>query len=290
VTLAALLVVPVIALIAWMLPGSGRATATAACPGAASADCGVSADGDHYQGLIAVDDAPWVLNLGVHAGTTPGCGDCRWTLVIDCGNASVFDPDSLTSCVGATTSSSCDPGQVRYRLYLTTDARTDVFEGRLCLGNGRTPVPIGERAESDVSRYLRDVTPPRLEITTRPAGTTLAGLPTFFVDRPPGALLPVTFGDDPVHETITVVPSQVQWSWDGGSGSGWVSPGRPIGHAFDHGGTAIAVLVTRWAASYTVQYQGESFGPYDATGQVIGTQQLRLRVLTSEPVLVSAAN
>jgi hypothetical protein len=103
-------------------------------------------------------------------------------------------------------------------------------------------------------------------------------------------LRPVTFGDDPIHETITVVPSQVQWSWGGGSGSGWVSPGDPVSHAFDRGGTAIAALVTRWDASYTVQYEGESFGPFNATGQVIGTQQLSLRVLTSHPVLVSTAD
>jgi hypothetical protein len=279
-------------LAATALCGGGTARADSTCPGSDAAgaetvSCGAAADGDRYRGLIAVDDAPWVLHLGSHAGTSPGCGDCRWTLVIDCGNASVFDPDSQTSCVGATGSSSCDPGQVRFRLYLTTDARTDMLEGRLCLGNARTPIPVGERAESDVSRYLRDVTPPQLEITSRPAGTTLAGLPTFFDDRVPRAMRPVTFGDDPIHETITIVPSLVQWSWDDGAGSGWVSPGEPVGHTFDRGGTAAAALVTRWGATYTVQYQGESFGPYDATGQVIGTQQLTLPVLTSRPVLVS---
>jgi hypothetical protein len=248
----------------------------------------VVADGGHYRGLIAVDDAPWVLRLGGHAGTTPGCGDCRWTLIIDCGNASVFDPESLTSCVGAAESSACNPGQVRYRLYLTTDARPDVLEGRLCLGNGRTPIPVGERAESDVARYLHDVTPPGLAITTRPDGITLAGLPTLFFARPPGTRRSVGFGDDPIHETITVVPSLVRWSWDGGAESGWVSPGKRVTHAFDEGGSGATGLTTRWAASYTVQYEGESFGPYDATGEVTGTQQVTLRILTSRPVLVSA--
>jgi hypothetical protein len=274
--------------VATLLPGSGPAQADGGC-GAASVDCGVVANGDHYRGLIAVDDAPWVLQLGGHAGTTPGCGDCRWTLVIDCGNASVFDPDSLTSCVGATQSTACDPGQVRYRLYLTTNAEADVLQGRVCLGNGRTPIPVGERAESDVARYLHDVRPRGLAITTRPAGTTLAGLPTFFLDRLPGTTpRSVSFGDDPIRETITVVPSQVQWSWYGGADSAWVSPGKPVTHAFDEGGTGAAALTTRWAASYTVQYDGQSFGPYNATGQVIGTQQITVRVLTSRAVLVSA--
>ena len=284
---AAMLLAVAAALVAVVVPSGVPARADDNCPGVSSVGCGVNADRDHYEGLIAVDDAPWVLQLGGHAGTTPGCGDCRWTLVIDCGNVSVSDPDSLTSCVGAVQSSSCKPGQVLYRLYLTTDAQSDVLEGRLCLGNGRAPIPVGERAESDVSRYLRDVTPPPLEITTRPSGATLAGLPTFFRGRSTGSMRPVTFGSAPVHETITVVPNLAEWSWDGGAGAGWVPPGEAVSHAFAAGGTAAVSLITRWGATYTVNYQGRSFGPYEATGEVVGTQQLSMRVLTSRPVLVS---
>src|SRR4051794_18895852 len=117
----------------------GRGVATAAnersCGALLTTSCGVQGDakeGD-FHGLIMVPVRPGVLETAAHSGTQSGCGDCTWTLIIAC----VFDgPDTAeqTPCARAGRAPQCDPGQTLYRLYLTTDAVTNLLVDTLCLG------------------------------------------------------------------------------------------------------------------------------------------------------------
>src|SRR4051794_6555919 len=75
-----------------------------------------------FHGLIMVNGQPVVLDAAAHSGTKPGCGDCKWTLIMACVFNSPDDPTQQNSCLGATRSARCRRGQVLYRLYLTTDA------------------------------------------------------------------------------------------------------------------------------------------------------------------------
>lgn len=43
----------------------------------------------------------------------------------------------------------------------------------------------------------------------------------------------------------------------------------------------------RWGATYTVSYDGQTFGPYDATGRLSERETFLEHVATSSPVLVS---
>ncbi len=264
-------------------------TATAAdCGGSAGSTCGVSADEANgvYHGLIAVTDQGWVLDRAATNGTTPGCGDCIWIVVLACPTNSPADPGSQSACVEASGSPICRPGQLLYRLYLTTDTRLDQLEGTVCLGGTSQIVAIGDTASADAQRYLRDVTPPDLTVTTRPKDLTLAGLTTYFRASPP-ALEPVPFGGPTITEVITIGPRRIRWTWGDGDSSGWRPPDSETGHRYLGGGRFTGVLTTEWSATYTVHYAGRSFGPYDATGQLTKDQPFTKRVATSTPVLIS---
>lgn len=251
--------------------------------------CGVGADQGHgdFHGLLAVRGVPWVLELAAHSGTQAGCGDCSWTLTLSCAANSPGDPGTQSACTGSGTSATCKPGQRLFRVYLSTDAVLDQVVGTVCIGGRQQPVPVGTDAHADVERYLRDLTPPDLDVSTEPSGATLAGLATFFTAATPATLRPVPFGNGELTETITLTPTRTNWIWGDGSRSGWLAGSSSAVHSYLRGGVARLRLGARWGATYTIGYQGETFGPYDATGQLVRVQRLALPVDTSAPALVS---
>lgn len=279
----------VIAIALTALVALPRAAVAAGCVDVATTSCGVNADqaAGTYHGLIAVGGAPWVLDTAAHAGSSAGCGDCTWVVVLACPEATPGDPDLQSKCVAASTSPQCDPGQLLFRLYLSTADVSDRLEGTICLGGDAAVVPVGEQAAADVDRYLKDVTPPDLVITTKPTHITLAGLATYFSAAAPASLRPTGFGGPTVTETITVVPEQTRWDFGDGSSSDWAAADVTVVHRYAAGGHLAGTLHVRWSATYTINYAGETFGPYDAKGQLTKSQSFRKRVATTEPVLVA---
>ncbi len=272
-----------------LAPGFAHAATPGHCTTFSTTACGVGANQNagEFHGLLAVRGVPWVLDLAARSGTQQACGDCSWTLMLACASASPGDPTSINACTGASTTGNCRKGQLLYKIYLSTDAVADRVVGTVCLGGPQQPVPVGTKAFGDVRRYLKDVTPPDLDISTSPSGATLAGLATFFTASVPGSLTPVPFGSGEVTETITLDATVADWHWGDGSTSGWLSASTPLAHSYLHGGIARLTLRTRWGATYTISYQGETFGPYDATGRLVRVQRLALPVDTSAPTLVS---
>lgn len=250
--------------------------------------CGADAGPDGaFHGLIGVAGQGWVLDLSSRSGTEPGCGDCTWTVLLDCPGTVPTDPDSAPSCAGLVAGNNCPEGLLPFRLYLTTDAVSDELVGTVCLGGSTQIVAVGEDAEADIERYLRDVTPPELVITKRPAGPTLTGLPTYFTAAvPAGAATPVAFGSAMVSESITLDPQRVEWEWGDGQASDWAAVGVEQRHRYLEDGQMAGELTTVWAATYTATYDGRTVGPFDATGTVRRTQPFDELVDTSRPVLV----
>jgi hypothetical protein len=268
------------------LPAS--AARAAKCGGFNSGSCGVGSNpiaGD-FHGVIAVHNVPWVLELSSHAGSKAGCADCSWTVLLDCHTQSASNPGPAQDCTGANNSANCHRPQLRYQLLLSTDAVTDELVGTLCLGGGVDPIPLGDHAAGDVRRYLRDVTPPNLAISTKPKAAALAGLATFFTARSP-ELRPAPFGDGEITETITIAPIRSDWRWGDGSRSGWTAAATTVTHTYLSGGSDAVRLSTRWGATYTITFEGQTVGPYDAVGQLTKEQRISLAVLTSTPTLVS---
>jgi hypothetical protein len=268
--------------------GMMAATASNGC-GHLGVKCGVGADqpAGTFHGLVAVHGVPWVLDVAARAGTQPGCGDCTWEIVIACHTEAPGAPGNPRDCDGANNSAGCPKHQLRYQIYLTTDAVTNLLEGTICLGGGKDPIPIGDHAAGDVQRYLKNVTPPNLKVATRPTAATLAGLLTYFSASPPADLTPAPFGSGEITETITVAPSVIDWRWGDGAASGWASAATTATHSYLHGGNASVRLTTRWGATYTISYEGQTYGPYHATGALTKQQTLALAVDTSSPTLVS---
>lgn len=256
--------------------------------GGATITCGVNADplaGD-FHGLVAATGAPWVLATAARSGTTTGCGDCVWRLALACPSASPTDP-APPSCAGDTNTLACQPGQLLYRMYLSDATVTDQVVGELCIGGTARIVPIGDQARADLARYLRSVTPPTMTITARPRRLTLAGLETRFRADPPAAMRPTPFGGPRVSEMITLLVERTRWLWGDGSSTAWQDGSPPTEHRYLQPGRPRLQLTTRWGATYTVSYDGRSFGPYDATGLVAASQTREEQVATSQPVLVS---
>ena len=69
--------------------------------------------------------------------------------------------------------------------------------------------------------------------------------------------------------------------------SGWAAAVSTLSHDYTRGGLAAVVLTTRWGATYTITYEGQTFGPYNATGQLTKQQTLALAIDTSSPTLLS---
>ena len=144
-----------------------------------------------------------------------------------------------------------------------------------------------EERSDDHELPVTGVIPPDLDISTKPTAATLAGLATYFTARTPATLRPAPFGDGEITETITMAPSQTDWRWGDGSASGWATAAATVSHSYVHGGNAAVDLTARWGATYTITYQGETYGPYNAVGQLTKQQTLALPVRTSTPTLVS---
>lgn len=273
------------------------ADANVRCGDLSTSSCGVTtepAKGD-FRGLIMVRDQPDVLDRAAVAGTQTGCGDCVWEVILACPTNLAGAPEDAASCSAASTAPRCRPGQQLYRLYLSTAAVTNQFEGALCLGDISDVVPVGNIAAADVQRYLRDVTPPAMELDTSPPHGTLVGLPTYFRIRPPESLSPAPFGNVAIRETITLTPTTYDWSWGDGNDSGWTTntgdlyPHGTLTHVYRNGGVASGSVTTRWGGTYTITVAGRTFGPYQAIGTVTRAQPFTLAVFTARSQLVSHA-
>jgi hypothetical protein len=272
------------------------------CPDPNAPTCGITggvhADqaGGDFHGLIMVADQPEVLERAAHAGTQAGCGDCVWTLVLMCLDNTPGDGHDQHPCVGVNGSQLCKPKQLAFRLYLTTDAVTNELVDTLCLGGTDDVVPVGDIAAADVADFLKDVTPPELDVQFQPPNGALTGLPTYVQASPPADLRPQLFGggDPRVTETITIAPQHYVWQWgDGTDGLATDDPGGryPTGHVthtYTDAGTLHGTLTTQWGATYTITVAGETFGPYVATGGLVPrTQSFTLPVRSAHSRLVS---
>lgn len=255
-----------------------------------SVSCGTSADPESgsFHGLIGVTGQDWVLSLASHSGDTAGCGDCVWTIALDCPLTAPGNPDSSVGCGGFSAGSRCPADELPFNLYLTTATVVNELVGLICLGGRSHIVLVGADAEADVERYLQDVRPPELLIHRRPHGPTLTGLPTYFsASVPVEATRPVGFGSSTVSESITLDPRQVDWAWGDGSSSGWLPSEETAEHRYLSGGVQLGTLTTRWGATYTATFEGRTVGPFTATGTVDRSQPFTEPVDTSDPTLVS---
>jgi hypothetical protein len=268
------------------------------CGGFFNSVCGVAGDatqGD-FHGLIAVKGQPDILATAAHSGTSAGCGDCVWTLVMMCLGNSPGDPHNQQPCVGAGQSLKCKRGETAFRLYLTTKAVDNELVATLCLGGTDDVIPIGDMAAADVARYLRDVQPPDLVMQTQPPRTAIAGLATYFMVRPPNELQPATLAANPqgIVETITIAPLHYTWSWGDGTDelatddAGAPYPDGQVTHTYATGGRVHGSVTAQWGATYTITMAGETYGPYDASGGVVPkTQTFELPIATAHSHLVS---
>jgi hypothetical protein len=250
--------------------------------------CGVSPDppDGYFHGLIGVTGQDWVLDLGSRSGSSPGCGDCVWTIALDCPQTNPEQPDDTPGCAGMA-GAQCPPGASPFRLYLTTATVTNEAVGDICLGGDLQIVLVGEDARSDVERYVDEIAPPDLLIHRRPHGPTLTGLTTFFAAAvPTDGVGPVSFGGSTVSEAITLVPEQVVWGFGDGASSGWLPVTSVAAHRYLHDGVLDGRLTTRWSATYTATFEGRTVGPFQADGVIDHAQRFVVPVESSRPVLV----
>lgn len=287
-TLVEALVVAATAITATLVPSPSAAEDCGDLP--VSVSCGVGADppDGYFHGVIGVTGQGWVLGLSSHAGNSPGCGDCVWTISLDCPGSSPSDPGDTTGCAGMQAGLECPPGTLPYRLYLTTSSVNEEVVGIVCLGGTYRIVLVSEDAQADVDRHLHDVAPPDLAIHRRPRGATLTGLPTYFTaEVPAGGVGPFAFGDPTISESITLVPQEIDWIWGDGTSSGWLAVPAWAMHRYLTDGVFPGILITRWAATYTATFEGQTVGPYAATGTLDHRQPFLELVDTSNPTLVS---
>ena len=265
------------------------------CVTRAGNNCGgVTADqarGD-FHGLIMVPGQDGVLDLAMHSGSKPGCGDCNWTLVLACWHTDPHDLNSQLPCNGPGQSPKCGKGQTLYDLFLSTDTEGAHIVTQLCLGGPQDVVDVSDLAATDVDRYLKDVVPPLMHIGTQPPRDALAGVPTYFqVSSPDPA--PQQFGGAPVTETITIKAATYTWNWgDGTAPLKTTDPGAPypdgtVTHTYVHAAHVSGTLTTEWTATYTVTAGGRTLGPFNATGTVTRTQPFTLTVDRARSHLVS---
>jgi hypothetical protein len=249
------------------------------------------AEGD-FHGLIAVNGQPDVLNLAAHSGTQPGCGDCSWTLVIACVLDTPTDPHNQINCAGAVGGQRCPRNKTAYRLYLTTKTTTNQLVMTLCLGSPRDVIPVGDQAQADVDRYLKDVVPPQMHVVVQPPNGVLSNLPAYFEAQQP-KLQPQQFGGPQVTETITITAAHYTWEWGDGTAplrtddAGGPYPDGNVTHTYDRAAHLTVALTTEWSATYTIAVAGQTYGPYNATGTVQRTQRFPLVVDRARSHLVS---
>lgn len=264
------------------------------CGSFLQSDCGVHATskGD-FHGLIMVPGNPGVLDTAAHSGTKAGCGDCTWTLILACLHNDPNRPQDQDPCGNAAINPLCDKGQMLYRLYLTTAAVQNRLVDEICIGGINDVIAVGDQAATDVQKYLRDVTPPNLDLHLAPPKGIPAGLPAYFWVRPPAGLAPVPFGGGQITETITLAPQRYNWTWGDGHISGWTTdagapyPEGTLTHTYDKAGHYNGQVTTEWGGTYTITVAGVTFGPYDAIGTITKTQPFALVVLRAHSTLVS---
>src|SRR3954471_11015292 len=284
--------------IALLVAVAGYAHSEEGCGGIAATECGLVADTwqGNFHGLIAVKGQPDVLANAAHSGTAAGCGDCVWTLVLMCVANTPTDPHNQQPCVGAGQSPKCRPGQTAFRLYLTTAAVTNELVQTLCLGGIDDVIPVGDIAAADVARYIKDVTPPAVVLRTQPPREAIAGLPAYFIVRPPVDLRPTRLdsSNQDIVETITIAPLHYAWSWGDDTAdletddAGAPYPDGHVTHTYASGGRVRGSVTMQWGATYMITTEGQTFGPYDATGGVVPlTQIFTLPVATAHSHLVS---
>jgi hypothetical protein len=277
---------------------AGNGLASTKCQGPFDPACRGNVVGDQiagdFHGLIMVKGQPDVLDLAARSGTKTGCGDCEWTLVFACVNDNPGNTGGQTPCAGVVGAGKCRPGQLLFRLYLSTDAEKDRLVDEICLATTQDVVPVGDIAAADVDKYLRDVHPPDLDLTVQPPGGALAGLPAYFVVRPPTSLKPQPFGGPEVTETITIAPRHYSWTWGDGSpvtktdDAGAPYPTGTLTHTYTTSARVDGELTTQWSATYTIAVAGRVFGPYDATGGLVAhTQSFAVTVDSAHSHLVS---
>jgi hypothetical protein len=279
---------------------SGASASDPDCNSVITADCptlGVTADPERgeFHGLIMVPGQPSILETAAHSGTKPACGDCTWTVIMACPKNVPDSPDG--SCAGGQVSAECAAhgNRLLFRLYLTDAHETLRPVGTICLGGAGISgiVPVGDIALADVDRYLKDVHPPDLALTTTPRTGIPAGMPIYFMARPPADLRPSSFGGGQVTETITIVPASYDWTWgDGQATTGSTDAGAPypngtLSHVYARAGHLAGTLTTHWGATYTITVAGQTFGPYDVTDTVPHTQAFTVTVFTARSQLVS---
>jgi hypothetical protein len=269
------------------------------CDNRQSATCPGSVTGDQlageFHGLIMVPGQPGVLAIAGRSGTKRGCGDCEWTLIVACVFNNPNDPINQRSCSNANRSQLCQPGETLFRLYLTTDAVKNRLVETLCLGGADEIIGVGDIAARDVQRYLHDVIPPRMKLTIQPPSGALAGLPAYFMVRPPAGLTPQRFGNpSAVTEDITITPAHYGWVWGDATAAvhtddaGGKYPSGTLTHTYTKAGHVAGTVTTQWTATYTITVAGQTFGPYDASGGAVElTQPFALTVDAAHAHLVS---
>ena len=235
---------------------------------------------------------PSVLDRAAHGGTKPGCGDCSWELILACLTNRVSNAQDQNMCTDAGTAPQCAKGQLAYRLYLSTDAVRNQLVAVLCLGGTTDVVPVGDQAAADVERYLKDVSPPLLELHIDPPKGIPAGLPSYFWVRPP-TITPAPFGGGQITETITIAPSRYRWVWGDGETSAWTTnagapyPDGTLTHTYVKAGHYDGHVTAEWGGTYTITVAGQTFGPYDAIGTVTRDQPFGVTALKAHSTLVS---
>jgi hypothetical protein len=281
---------------AWLTVVATPVARADSCGSLLTSQCGVigeSTKGD-FHGLIMVPGEPGLLDAALHASSQAGCGDCVWTVILACPLNSPNDPNNQQPCVGTTQGTTCPKGQQPYRVYLTTSTVNNRLVDVICLGGVKDVIDITDRAATDVQNYLKNVMPPDLVLTTQPPRGALAGLPAYFMVRPPAQLRPHALGSGLVRERITIRPAHFDWSWgDGSADLVTDDPGAPypqgrVTHVYRSAGDVRGTLTTQWAATYTVTADGRTFGPFPAIGGTVPhAQTFALTVDTAHSHLVS---
>ena len=245
-----------------------------------------------FHGVIMVPGDDEILDIAMNSGSQPGCGDCVWTLIIACVHDLPNNPHNTVPCTGAGNAQQCSNGQTLYRLFLATATEANHLVTTLCLGGPADVIDVSDVAATDVGRYLKDVKPPLMGITTQPPTDALAGIPTFFQVNSPNPA-PEQFGGPAVTETITIKPATYTWVWGDGSPSlqtqdpGGPYPDGHVTHTYIHAAHVTGTLTTEWSATYTITTAGRTLGPFNATGTVTKTQPFRLTVDRARSHLVS---
>jgi hypothetical protein len=283
-------------LVLFAIPAVASSDNNSDCGGLLTSTCThVHADqqqGD-FHGLIMVPGRPSVLDTAAHSGTKAGCGDCTWELILACLRNNPNDPGNQDPCTGAVDSGQCRSGQLLFRLYLTTDAVQNRLVDMVCLGGITDVVPVGDRAAADVQRYLKDVSPPLLDLHVAPPKGIPAGMPAYFWVRPPDNMTPTPFGNGQITETITIAPQRYSWTWGDGAVSGWTTdaggpyPDGTLTHTYSKADHYTGQVNTEWGGTYTITVAGQTFGPYAAIGTITKSQPFSTVVLRARSTLVS---